>query len=167
MNGTEISRTELSSEVVKEPVQQVTTVGTAISTASAAQRSAERSAGFICPLKRGSFVVTSYYGDGRNHKGIDLGASAGTSIYAVANGTVTYAGYDGDYGYSVVVDHGNGLKTRYAHARALCVSRGQTVSQGDVVAYVGSTGYSTGNHLHFEVIVNGARVNPVSYIGLD
>ncbi len=167
VNGTEISRTELSSEVVKEPVQQVTTVGTAISTASAAQRSAERSAGFICPLKRGSFVVTSYYGDGRNHKGIDLGASAGTSIYAVANGTVTYAGYDGDYGYSVVVDHGNGLKTRYAHARALCVSRGQTVSQGDVVAYVGSTGYSTGNHLHFEVIVNGARVNPVSYIGLD
>lgn len=167
INGEEISRTELSSEVVKEPVTEVTTVGTAKTTASAAQRSAERSAGFICPLKRGCFTISAYFGDGRGHKGMDLAADKGTSIYAVADGTVTYAGYDSDYGNSVVIDHGNGLKTRYAHASALCVSKGQTVSQGDVIAYVGSTGYSTGNHLHFEVTVNGNRVNPISYIGLD
>ena len=167
INGEEISRTELSSEVVKEPVTEVTTVGTAKTTASAAQRSAERSAGFICPLKRGCFTISAYFGDGRGHKGMDLASDKGTSIYAVANGTVTYAGYDSDYGNSVVIDHGNGLKTRYAHASALCVSKGQTVSQGDVIAYVGSTGYSTGNHLHFEVTVNGNRVNPISYIGLD
>lgn len=167
INGEIVTRSELESVVVKEPVTQVTTVGTAISTASAAQRSEERSAGFICPLKRGSFVITSYYGDGRNHKGIDLGADKGTSIYAAASGTVIFSGYDGDYGYSVVIDHGNGYKTRYAHASALCVKKGQTVNQGDVVAYVGSTGYSTGNHLHFEIIKNGSRVNPVSYIGLD
>ena len=167
INGEEISRTELSNEVVKEPQTEVTTVGTAKTTASAAQRSAERSAGFICPLKRGSFTVSSYYGDGRGHKGMDLAANKGTPIYAVANGTVTYAGYDGDYGNSVIIDNGNGLKTRYAHASALCVSKGQTVSQGEVIAYVGCTGYSTGNHLHFEVMVNGNRVNPISYIGLD
>lgn len=167
INGEEITRTELSNEVVKEPQTEVTTVGTAKTTASAAQRSAERSAGFICPLKRGSFTVSSYYGDGRGHKGMDLAANKGTPIYAVANGTVTYAGYDSDYGNSVIIDHGNGLKTRYAHASALCVSKGQTVSQGEVIAYVGSTGYSTGNHLHFEVMVNGNRVNPISYIGLD
>lgn len=159
LNGEEISRTELSAEVIKEPVTEVTTVGTARS-------SAEKSAGFISPLKKGSFTVSAYYGDGRGHKGIDLAANKGTSIYAVSSGTVTYAGYDGDYGYSVIIDHGNGLKTRYAHASSLCVSKGQTVSQGEVIAYVGSTGYSTGNHLHFEVMVNGAHVNPASYIGL-
>ena len=167
LNGEEISRTQLSNEVIKEPVTQVTTVGTAKTTASAAQRSAERSVGFICPLKRGSFTISAYYGDGRGHKGIDLAADKGTPIYAVADGTVTYSGYDGNYGYSVVINHGNGIKTRYAHASALCVSKGQKVSQGDVIAYVGSTGYSTGNHLHFEVLVNGTRVNPISYIGLD
>ena len=159
LNGEEISRTELSAEVIKEPVTEVTTVGTARS-------SAEKSAGFISPLKKGSFTVSAYYGDGRGHKGIDLAANKGTSIYAVSGGTVTYAGYDGDYGYSVIIDHGNGLKTRYAHASSLCVSKGQTVSQGEVIAYVGSTGYSTGNHLHFEVMVNGSHVNPASYIGL-
>ena len=159
LNGEEISRTELSAEVIKEPVTEITTVGTARS-------SAEKSAGFISPLKKGSFTVSAYYGDGRGHKGIDLAANKGTSIYAVSGGTVTYAGYDGDYGYSVIIDHGNGLKTRYAHASSLCVSKGQTVSQGEVIAYVGSTGYSTGNHLHFEVMVNGAHVNPASYIGL-
>lgn len=167
VNGTEVLRTELSNTVVKEPVEQVKAVGTAKTTASAAQRSAERSAGFICPLKRGTFTVSAYFGDGRGHKGIDLAADKGSPIYAVAAGTVTFSGYDGNYGYSVVIDHGNGLKTRYAHASALKVSSGTKVEQGDLIALVGSTGYSTGNHLHFEVIVNGNRVNPISYIGLD
>ena len=167
VNGEEISRTELSNEVIKEPVTEVTTVGTAKTTASAAQRSAERSAGFICPLKRGSFTVSAYYGDGRGHKGMDLAANKGTPIYAVADGRVTSSGYDKDYGYNIIIQHSNGLSTRYAHASVLFVNKGQTVSQGDVIAYVGSTGASTGNHLHFEVMVNGNRVNPISYIGLD
>ena len=80
---------------------------------------------------------------------------------------MTYSGYDGGYGYCVVIDHGNGIQTRYGHASALKVSKGTKVEQGDLVALVGSTGNSTGNHLHFEVIVNGKRVNPISYIGLD
>ncbi len=167
INGEEVAREELKAEVVKEPVEQVTLVGTAKSTATAAQRIAARSEGFICPLGKGSFVVSSYYGDGRGHKGMDLAADYGTGIYAAAAGTVVSAGFDGAYGYSVVVDHGNGLKTRYAHASALKVAKGAKVEQGDLLALVGNTGNSTGNHLHFEVLVNDNRVNPAPYIGLD
>lgn len=167
VNGEVVSSTELSSEIVKEPVTQVTLVGTAKTTASAKQRSAEKSAGFICPLKRGSFTVSAYYGDGRGHKGMDLATDKGAPIYAAASGTVTLAKYDGAYGYCVVIDHGNGLKTRYGHASVLKVNAGDQVEQGDVIALVGSTGQSSGNHLHIEVILNNNRVNPISYIGLD
>lgn len=167
LNGEVTARTELSNEVVSQPVTQVITVGTAPVKISATEKANVSSAGFICPLTKGKFVISAYYGDGRNHKGIDLAANRGVAIFAAAAGQVTYAGYDGDYGYNVVIDHGNGFKTRYAHASALCVSKGQTVSQGDMIAAVGSTGYSTGNHLHFEVIVNGNRVNPAPYIGLN
>ena len=167
LNGEEVAREELKTEVVKEPVEQVTLVGTAKSTATAAQRIAARSEGLICPLSKGSFVVSSYYGDGRGHKGMDLAADRGTGIYASAAGTVVSAGFDGAYGYSVVVDHGNGLKTRYAHASALKVAKGARVEQGDLLALVGNTGNSTGNHLHYEVLINDTRVNPAPYIGLD
>lgn len=164
INGEETSRTETSAEVVTEPVTRVITIGTA--KVSPSEKSNATSSGLICPISRGKFIVSSYYGDGRNHKGVDLAANKGVAIFAAASGSVTYAGYDGDYGYSVIIDHGNGMKTRYAHASYLCVTKGQVVSQGDMVAAVGSTGYSTGNHLHFEVIINGTRVNPAPYIGL-
>ena len=98
---------------------------------------------------------------------MDLAADRVTGIYASAAGTVVSAGFDGAYGYSVVVDHGNGLKTRYAHASALKVAKGARVEQGDLLALVGNTGNSTGNHLHYEVLVNNTRVNPAPYIGLD
>ena len=166
INGVETARTVLSDVVVKEPVAQVKTVGTAIP-ASATQASTQtRENGFILPLSRGSFTVSAYFGDGRNHRAVDLATDAGSSIYAVADGTVVFSGYDGTYGNTVLIDHGNGLQTRYAHASALRVSQGQTVSQGEVIALVGRTGQATGNHLHFEVIVNGNRVNPAPYIGL-
>lgn len=167
INGEVVSSAELSSEVIKQPVTQITLIGTAKTTASAKQRSSERSAGFICPLDRGSFTISSYYGDGRGHKGMDLAADKGTPIYAAAAGTVTLAKYDGAYGNCVVIDHGNGLKTRYGHASVLKVSVGARVEQGDVIALVGNTGQSTGNHLHIEVLVNDNRVNPISYLGLD
>ena len=108
------------------------------------------------------------YPGGSYHGGVDFPVPSGSNIYAADSGTVIIAkNLNYSYGHYLVIDHGNGLNTRYAHASALCVSKGQTVSQGDVIAYVGSTGYSTGNHLHFEVSVNGNRVNPISYIGLD
>ncbi len=167
VDGIETSRTETGVEVITPAVNRVITVGTGKVQMSASEKANVTSAGFICPLTRGSFKISSYYGDGRNHKGMDLAANKGVSIYAAAAGTVTYAGYDGDYGYNVIIDHGNGMKTRYAHASYLSVSCGQTVAQGEMLAAVGSTGYSTGNHLHFEVIVNGTRVNPAPYIGLN
>ncbi len=164
VNGEETSRNETAEEVVKEPVTRVITIGTA--KVSPSENSGATSSGLICPISAGKFKVSAYYGDGRNHKAIDLAADRGVAIFAAASGSVTYAGYDGDYGYSVIIDHGNGMKTRYAHASYLCVKKGQVVSQGDMIAAVGSTGYSTGNHLHFEVIINGTRVNPAPYIGL-
>ncbi len=167
INGEEKSRTEVAAQVISEPVNRVITIGTAAVKVSSSEKTNVTSAGFICPIERGKFTISSYYGDGRNHKAIDLAANKGVAIFAAAGGTVTYAGYDGDYGYNVIVDHGNGIKTRYAHASYLTVSRGQAVSQGDMIAAVGSTGYSTGNHLHFEVIINGTRVNPAPYIGLN
>lgn len=166
INGEVTETRVLSSKVIKEQVTQVVTVGTANNYTSATATAKAKSAGFICPLSSGSYKVSAYYGDGRNHKAIDLAADRGTPIFAVAAGNVTFAGWDGEYGYCVVIQHANGIKTRYAHANALCVSAGATVAQGDMIATVGSTGWSTGNHLHFEVIVNGVRVNPGPYIGL-
>lgn len=166
INGEVTETRVLSSKVIKEQVTQVVTVGTANNYTSATASAKAKSAGFICPLSSGSYKVSAYYGDGRNHKAIDLAADRGTPIFAVAAGNVTFAGWDGEYGYCVVIQHANGIKTRYAHANALCVSAGATVAQGDMIATVGSTGLSTGNHLHFEVIVNGTRVNPGPYIGL-
>lgn len=167
ING-EVTETKvISSKVIKKQVTQVVTVGTANNYTSATATAKAKSAGFICPISSGKYRVSAYYGDGRNHKAIDLAADKGTPIFAAAAGTVTYAGWDGDYGYNVIIQHANGMKTRYAHANALCVSTGATVAQGDMIATVGSTGWSTGNHLHFEVIVNGVRVNPGPYIGLN
>ena len=88
-----------------------------------------------------------------------------TSIFAVADGTVDYAQFNsGGYGYLVIISHGNGVQTYYAHCSKLFVSEGDTVSAGDVIAAVGSTGHSTGNHLHFEVRINGTQVNPQNYV---
>lgn len=167
INGVEKETTVLDDEVVSEPVTEIITIGTAPVTVSATERAKASSAGFICPIDSGKYTISAYYGDGRNHKAIDLAADRGVAIFAAAAGQVIYAGYDSDYGYNILIDHGNGMQTRYAHANALCVNKGQTVAQGDMIATVGSTGYSTGNHLHFEVIVNGARVNPAPYIGLN
>ena len=113
-------------------------------------------------------VVTSRFAWrwGRQHKGIDIGASYGTPIYAAASGTVAIAqyGYGGGYGNYVLLDHGNGVQTLYGHCSSLAVSSGQYVNQGQVIGYVGSTGNSTGNHLHFEVRVNGVAQNPQNYV---
>ena len=119
--------------------------------------------GFIWPVNG---AVVSGYGMrwGRLHEGIDIAASTGTPIWAAAAGTVIHAGWLGGYGNLVVVDHGNGLATAYAHASAILVGVGQQVAQGESVALVGSTGNSSGPHLHFEVRVNGVAVDPLLYL---
>ena len=109
--------------------------------------------------------VSPMSGASSNHKGIDIGASAVADSIAEADGTVTAASYSSAAGNYVMIDHGGGLYTVYMHASSLLVSPGQTVSAGDVIAKVGSTGISTGSHLHFGVSLNGSYVSPWSYLG--
>lgn len=115
-----------------------------------------------------SGTVSSRYGirNGKTHKGLDIAAPYGTPIYAAASGTVTTSayGWNGGYGNYVVINHGSGISTAYGHCSSLVAKVGQTVNQGDLVAYVGSTGDSSGNHLHFEVRVNGVAQNPQNYL---
>lgn len=115
------------------------------------------------PIKSGSYeAVTGFYGD--THKGIDLAAFNGTDIYASADGKVTFSKYDNGYGNRVVIEHSNGLVTSYSQCSDLLVKEGDTVKTGDLIAKVGSTGNSTGPHLHFEVMKDGSWVNPENYI---
>lgn len=124
---------------------------------------APSSSGLIWPV---SGSITSPFGMrwGSLHPGLDIGAGMGTPIKAAGAGRVLVASYDGGYGNLVVIDHGNGLATAYAHQSQLAVSVGQQVGQGQVIGYVGSTGFSTGPHLHFEVRVNGSPVDPMGYL---
>ena len=99
------------------------------------------------------------------HPGMDIANDMGTPIVATADGIVDYAGWNsGGYGNMVDIDHGNGIMTRYGHASQVVVNAGQHVKRGQVIAYMGSTGFSTGPHVHYEVIINGQRVNPSSYL---
>ncbi len=104
------------------------------------------------------------FGTQKFHTGVDFGVGYGNSIRATDSGNVIHAGWCGGYGYAVIIDHGNGISTLYAHCSRLYVSYGQAVSKGQSVAAVGSTGYSTGPHLHFEVRVNGVPVSPWGYL---
>ncbi|MFI3175640.1 MAG: peptidoglycan DD-metalloendopeptidase family protein [Bacillota bacterium] len=101
-----------------------------------------------------------------SHSGYDIPASYGSAIVAAETGKVIYSGWMNGYGNTIVIDHGGGLSTLYAHNSSLTVSKGSTVNRGQTVALCGSTGMSTGNHLHFSVLVNGSYVNPESYLGV-
>lgn len=128
--------------------------------------------GFIWPLPSAGRVTTEFGADqwvngvfSSGHKGIDIAIAGGTPIYAAHNGTVAATTGHWSYGNVVMIDNGDGISTLYAHMQsAAIVSVGQTVTQGQVIGYVGSTGNSSGNHLHFEVRVNGVRQNPRNYI---
>lgn len=114
-----------------------------------------------------SGTITSRFGArwGETHTGLDIGAPKGTAIKAAAGGTVTFAGNRGTgYGNYLIISHGNGVETLYGHCNTLNVSAGQTVAQGQIIATVGSTGRSTGNHLHLEIRVNGVSQNPQNYL---
>ena len=130
------------------------------------------SSGLINPLQySGVYVSSPFYrnSDGSYHGALDLcvsGGSYGKAISAAESGTVITASYHWSYGNYVVVDHGNGLSTLYAHCSSLAAGAGQSVSKGQTIAYVGSTGNSTGPHLHFEVRINGSRTNPANYISV-
>lgn len=113
--------------------------------------------------------ITSRYGESSSirrstHTGLDIACSTGTGIKVVAEGTVTFAAYSGSYGNLVKVDHGNGVETWYGHCSKIYSKVGDKVQPGDIIAAVGSTGNSTGPHLHFEIRINGNTVNPQNYV---
>ena len=120
-------------------------------------------AGLIWPVNG---PVTSPFGMrwGRMHEGINIGVGYGTPIHAAGSGRVIYAGWMSGYGNLVAIDHGRGLSTAYGHQSRIAVSNGQTVSQGQVIGYVGCTGHCFGPHLHFEVRINGTPVDPMGYL---
>ena len=122
------------------------------------------SSGFIWPV---SGPVVSPFGPrwGRMHEGIDIAIGAGNPIIASASGVVTHAGWIGGYGNMVIVQHAGGLATGYAHQSQIAVSNGQLVGQGQVIGFVGCTGHCFGDHLHFEVYVNGSPQDPMGYLG--
>lgn len=104
-------------------------------------------------------------GGRRRHSGIDLPGRSGTAVFATGNGTVTFAGWMTGYGNVVQIDHDSGLRTRFGHLSRILVSRGDTLRLGEIIGRMGSTGRSTGTHLHYEVRADGMPVNPMSYMG--
>ena len=168
---------EAVTTLYKEPVKQVTVAKTTSKTTSTSTGTLNTGYNVstgkvnlgISLIKPVSGIITSRFGvssriRSSNHTGLDIATSTGTPIKAAASGTVTFSGYKGSYGYMVVISHGNGVQTYYGHCSQLYVSAGQTVSQGTTIAAVGSTGNSTGPHLHLEIRVNGVAYNPQNYL---
>lgn len=152
VDGVEAAKEVVGESVVKEPTPRIIVKGTLTPPT------------FIPPLRGGR--ITSYFGPrwGGFHYGVDIADSYGTRVYASAAGVVERAGWNGGYGNLVVINHQNGYKTYYGHNSQINVYAGQRVNQGDVIARVGSTGNSTGNHVHFEIRQYGTQINPYSYI---
>ncbi|WP_018132068.1 M23 family metallopeptidase [Effusibacillus pohliae] len=157
-NGQVYGEVVLSEQVTKEKVNKVVVRGTKIPD--------QASGDWFWPVA--SHTISSYFGEWRGnsrHWAIDISAPIGTPVYASNNGRVIYAGWDGSgYGNAIRISHGNGIVSIYGHLSSINVSVGQLVSKGEVIGGVGSTGQSTGPHLHYEVQVNGVRVNPAPYM---
>ncbi|MFC4768331.1 peptidoglycan DD-metalloendopeptidase family protein [Effusibacillus consociatus] len=156
-NGNVYAEIVLSEQVVKEKTDKVILRGTKVPT--------EVSGDWAWPVA--SRTISSTYGEWRGssqHFAIDISAPIGTAVYASNNGRVVFAGWDGGYGNVIRISHGNGVVSVYGHLSSIKVSVGQQVEKGTVIGGVGSTGNSTGPHLHYEVLVNGVRVNPAPYM---
>ena len=165
VNGVEQSRNILSSVTLKEPTTRVVAVGTK------ARPKTLPTGSFQWPLQgrvTSNFGYRTIFGRRSFHSALDIAAPYGTAIHAADGGTVVWSGTGTgsywSYGKYVVIDHGNGLQTYYAHCSSLSVSRGDKVYKGQVIGKVGQTGRATGNHCHFEVVINGRSVNPRSYL---
>ena len=132
--------------------------------------SANATGSFLWPVASYVYVSSRFglrihpiTGEEKTHTGLDIASNQGTAVYASDGGTVTLAGWNGGYGNCIMIDHGNGYVTLYGHLSSIGVSEGQTVNRGDTIGAVGSTGNSTGPHLHFEVIQNGTRIDPEQF----
>lgn len=163
VDGAEVSREIIKTTRVLEPVTQTISRGTSVFNSEDYVGGASPE-GFIWPTYGG--YISSGYGDrwGSFHTGIDYATAYGTPVVASRGGTIIFSGYHSSYGYLIKIDHGGGLQTWYAHNSKLLVSVGQTVAQGDMIANIGSTGNSSGNHLHFEVRLDGVTYPPLNYL---
>ena len=157
-NNKEVSRQIISSEIIRQPVKRIVFVGTKTPPAKVAT-------GVFRRPTVGAYISSDYgYRRREFHTGVDFAVAYGSPVYASDGGTVSFAGWKGDYGYLVIINHGNGIQTYYGHNSKLLVHAGQKVAKGDQIAKIGSTGRSTGPHCHFEVRVNGKHVSPWRYI---
>lgn len=177
-NGQAVEAEVIEEEVVEEPVQQVVLTGTKNYDGYGGEDAPHRDEGVsvgsgqtydILKTPIDTVRISSGFGTrwGRMHRGTDFALAEGSPVYAADAGTVYFAGNGGGYGNLVKIDHGNGMQTYYAHCSQLLVSSGQQVSRGETIALTGSTGNSTGPHLHFEVIINGSCVDPVDFLALE
>ncbi len=175
-NGETVETEVLEEDIIKEPVEQIVLKGTkrydgygggdgAVDPGTSYD---ENAAYDILKTPVPHVNISSPFGPrwGRFHSGVDFALAQGQPIYAADSGTVYYSGYSGGYGKLIKIDHGNGMQTYYAHCSSLLVSSGQYVEEGETIGLIGSTGNSTGPHLHFEVIINGNRVDPLDFLGL-
>lgn len=163
-NDKVITKSVLDEKVIKAAVNQIIAKGPQRAPVVVAySRGNGQVSGLGWPL---SGHINSYYGYrwGGFHTGIDIAGDRGDPYVAAAAGKVVSAGWNGGYGYSILIDHGNGIMTRYAHSTKLLVSAGDSVSKGQTIGLVGATGNATGPHLHFEVIINGDTTNPLNYL---
>ena len=155
IDGQEVAREVVSTTVLSQPQDALVAVGT---------KKAVSTGAFGMPT-RGATLTSKYgYRSGGFHTGIDLASKYGTTIVASDGGKVVFSGWNGGYGNCVIIDHGNGYETLYAHNSKNVVKKGDKVSKGDKIAEMGSTGNSTGNHVHFEVRKNGKHQNPYNYL---
>ena len=152
--------------VVKQPVRTASASSGSIGSSSNVNRGGGASLGGLTLIRPVGGIISCRYGQQRGyyHTGLDIATATGTPIAAAADGVVTYAAYHYSYGNLLIVNHANGVQTYYAHCSRLYVSIGQSVSQGQTIAAIGSTGNSTGPHLHLEVRVNGVAQNPQNYV---
>ncbi len=154
-NGQIVSRVILYENILSQPVPQKVLKGT--------KQVPDMSSGSMLWPLQGTITSRFGYRWGAFHQGVDIGAPVGTNIYVADSGMVSMAAWDGGYGYCIRVDHGNGIVTVYGHLSKFAVSKGDRVEKGQVIGYVGSTGNSTGPHLHFEIRIDGSAVDPVAY----
>lgn len=162
-NGVAIKKEVLNEKVISEPVTKYQRKGTR-ETRTPVSTGSGGSGEYFWPVDGG--YISAYQGDGRGHKGIDIAAPYGTPIYAAESGTVIEvgSGWNGGYGNCVRISHDDGNVTVYAHQSSIAIEYGDYVVKGQIIGYVGSTGDSTGNHLHFEVRSNGTYPNPTNYV---
>ena len=164
IDGVEVERTEVDKQIIQQPVSRILAVGgnQPLQFLPSSSDGGTPSGAFIWPAD-GGYISCAFMGYA-GHTGMDIAGYAGMPLRASADGVVVVSKYSAGYGYHIIIDHGAGVQTLYGHCSALYKQVGETVSQGELIAAMGRTGWATGNHVHFEVRINGQYKNPANYL---